>query len=144
MGPVTTKGIGAWNHGGGSCQLSLSYNNGTSFHVIESIEGGCTLQFKYDFTMPKDVANGDALFAWSWFNLEGDPQMYMNCADVTISGGSGTATAFESAYPGIFVANTNNGCSTVELQDTVFAKPGKQILYGGNVTSSSSPVPNCA
>lgn len=94
--------------------------------------------------MPKDVANGNALFAWSWFNLEGDAQMYMNCADVTISGGSGTAAAFEATYPDMFVANVNNGCSTVELQETVFAEPGNQVEYGGNVTSASTPIPNCS
>lgn len=123
--------------------MSLSYNNGRSFHVIMSIQGGCPLQYKYDFTMPKDVANGNVLFAWSWFNLEGEPQMYMNCADAIISGGSGTAATFESAYPDMFVANVNNNCSTVELQETVFAKPGKQVIYDGNVTSSSPPIPNC-
>ncbi|KAH8703317.1 putative endoglucanase [Talaromyces proteolyticus] len=135
---------GSATHGGGSCQLSLSYDNGTSFHVIESIEGGCPLQSKYDFTMPDDVANGDALFAWTWFNFEGNREMYMNCVDITISGGSGTAGAFESAYPAIFVANVNNGCSTVEQQEVVFANPGKQVLYGGSVTSSSSPFPSCS
>jgi hypothetical protein len=144
MGPVTTKGLGAWNHGGGSCQLSLSYNNGKSFHVIESMVGGCPMQWKYDFTLPKDVANGDVLLGWSWFNLEGEPQMYMNCADVTITGGSATAAAFEFAYPEIFVANVNNGCSTEELQETVFPKPGKQVQYGGNLTRFSPPIQNCS
>lgn len=102
------------------------------------------MQWKYDFTMPKDVANGDVLFAWSWFNLEGEPQMYMNCADVTITGGSATPAAFELAHPEIFVANVNNGCSTVQLQETVFPTPGKQVQYGGNITRFSSPIPNCS
>lgn len=109
-----------------------------------SIQGGCPLEYKYDFTMPEDVADGNVVFAWSWFNLVGDSQMYMNCADALISGGSGTVASFESSYPDMFVANVNNGCLTVELQETVFAKPGKQVIYGGNVTSSSPVVPNCA
>lgn len=98
----------------------------------------------YDFNMPSDVANGDALFAWTWFNYEGNREMYMNCADVTITGGSGTADSFESAYPPMFVANVGNGCQTVEDQETVFAQPGNQVIYGGAVTSSSAPFPSCA
>lgn len=108
------------------------------------MEGGCPLQSTYDFTMPADVANGDALFAWTWFNLEGNREMYMNCVDITIDGGSGSADAFESAYPAIWVANVNNGCSTVEQQETVFPNPGNQVLYGGSVTSSSAPFPSCS
>ncbi|OKL62157.1 hypothetical protein UA08_02389 [Talaromyces atroroseus] len=135
---------GSATHGGGSCQLSLSYDNGTSFHVIESMEGGCPLESSYDFNMPSDVANGDALFAWTWFNYEGNREMYMNCADVTISGGQGTADSFESAYPEIFVANVGNGCQTIEMQETVFAHPGNQVIYGSGVTSSSPPSPSCA
>ena len=131
-------------HGGWSCQLSLSYDNGTSFHVIESIEGGCPLESSYDFTMPNDVANGDALFAWTWFNFEGNREMYMNCADVTITGGKGSADSFESAHPAIFVANIGNGCKTVEEQETVFAQPGDQVIYGDGVSSSSPPFPSCS
>ena len=135
---------GTATHGGGSCQLSLSYDNGGSFYVIESMMGGCPLTTTYDFKIPSDVANGNALFAWTWFNLVGNREMYMNCADVTISGGSSSVSAFESAYPKIFVANVANGCSTVENQQTVFAHPGNQVIYSAGVTSSSPPFPVCS
>lgn len=104
--------------------------------------GGCPLTSKYDFTLPADVANGKALLAWSWFNLIGNREMYMNCADVEISGGSGDAGSFGSAYPDMFVANVNNGCKTAEGKQTIFKNPGKQVIYDG-VSKSDPPFPNC-
>ncbi|XHG06336.1 hypothetical protein AWENTII_009541 [Aspergillus wentii] len=135
---------GSATHGGGSCQLSLSYDNGETFKVIQSMEGGCPLESTYDFRMPGDVADGHALFAWSWFNLEGNREMYMNCADVIISGGNGSTSAFEKKYPDMFVANVDNGCSTVEEKQTVFANPGNQVIYGDGVTASSATFPDCS
>lgn len=135
---------GSATHGGGSCQLSLSYDKGTTFKVIQSMQGGCPLQSKYNFNVPKDVADGNAILAWSWFNLIGNREMYMNCADVSISGGTGTMGAFENKYPDMFVANVGNNCSTVENQQTVFANPGAQVIYGAGVASSSPPFPDCS
>ncbi|KAB8228256.1 hypothetical protein ETB97_001939 [Aspergillus alliaceus] len=135
---------GSARHGGGSCQLSLSYDDGKTFKVIDSMVGGCPLESKYDFQMPSDVANGQALFAWSWFNLVGNREMYMNCADVVISGASGSTDTFERNYPDMFVANVGNGCSTVEGKHTVFANPGKQVTYAGGVDASAPPFPKCS
>lgn len=137
---------GSATHGGGSCQLSLSYDNGENFYVIQSMEGGCPLTTKYDFQMPSDVANGKALFAWTWFNLQGNREMYMNCADVEITGGSGTTDSVAASYPKIMVANVGaagNNCQTVENQQVVFRHPGKQVIYGAGVTSSSPVAPTC-
>ncbi|KAE8352710.1 hypothetical protein BDV28DRAFT_165364 [Aspergillus coremiiformis] len=134
---------GSATHNGGSCQLSLSYDEGKTFKVIQSMVGGCPLQSQYQFTVPSDAANGRALFVWTWFNLIGNREMYMNCADVTISGGSGNPNSFARDYPDMFVANVGNGCSTVELKHTVFARPGKQVIYSGGVDASMPPFPNC-
>jgi hypothetical protein len=134
---------GSATHGGGSCQLSLSYDNGQTFKVIQSMEGGCPLVSRYNFKIPSDVANGQALFAWTWYNLIGNRELYMNCADVVISGGTGSPSSFGRAYPDLFVANVGNGCSTVEGRETVFANPGKQVIYGGKVTPSSPAFPVC-
>jgi hypothetical protein len=75
-------------HGGGSCQLALTYDQGKTFKVIESIEGDCPIAKSYQFEVPSDAPSGNALFAWTWFNKVGNREMYMNCAMVTI-GGSG-------------------------------------------------------
>ncbi|KAA8649266.1 hypothetical protein EYZ11_005544 [Aspergillus tanneri] len=134
---------GSATHGGGSCQLSLSYDNGSTFKVIQSMMGGCPLTSEYNFKLPSDVASGKALFAWTWFNLIGNREMYMNCADIEITGGSGSSASFDAAYPEIFVANVNNGCQTVEGKQTVFAEPGQQVIYGAGVTEGDPPFPKC-
>ncbi|EED13456.1 extracellular protein, putative [Talaromyces stipitatus ATCC 10500] len=130
-------------HGGGSCQLSLSYDTGKTFTVIQSMEGGCPLTSNYSFTIPSDAPSGQALFAWSWFNKIGNREMYMNCAQVTIEGGSGKRshprdmmvsradTAFSSRPP-MFIANVNGpgGCTTIESQEVNFPEAGPDVVGG--------------
>ncbi|KAA8641514.1 hypothetical protein EYZ11_012652 [Aspergillus tanneri] len=135
---------GTVTHGGGSCQLSLSYDNGRTFKVIQSMIGGCPLQSKYGFQIPADAAKGQALFAWTWFNLQGNREMYMNCAVVEIDGGSGSIESFGQGYPDLFVANVGNNCHTVEGQQTIFPHPGKSVLYGAGLTGTEPPYPICA
>lgn len=130
-------------HSGGSCQLSLSYDNGTTFKVIKSMEGGCPLTSEYDFQIPNDAPSGDALFAWTWFNLEGNREMYMNCADVTVEGGSGSGDGSWDSLPDLFVANVGNGCSTVEGKHTVFADPGDDVVYDQGLGPDSPVFPKC-
>lgn len=66
-------------HGGGSCQLSLSYDMGKTWNVIWSWIGGCmadTSQFTQSFELPSEAPSGQALFAWGWFNQLGNREMY--------------------------------------------------------------------
>lgn len=77
---------GSATHDGGSCQLALTYDQGKSFKVIESMLGDCPIAKKYDFSIPSDAPDGEALLAWTWFNKVGNREMYMNCAMVTIGG----------------------------------------------------------
>lgn len=79
---------GSATHEGGSCQLSLTYDRGKTFKVIESMLGTCPIPKKYNFTVPSDAPSGQALLAWTWFNKIGNREMYMNCAMVTIGGSS--------------------------------------------------------
>ncbi|EED22716.1 conserved hypothetical protein [Talaromyces stipitatus ATCC 10500] len=125
---------GTATHGGGSCQLSLSYDTGKTFTVIQSLEGGY-------------APSGKALFAWSWFNKIGNREMYMNCAQVTIEGdlskvlnardtiASHTATPFSSRPP-MFIANVKGpgGCTTIEGQEVNFPFPGPDVV--GRVTGT--------
>ncbi|KAJ9486664.1 hypothetical protein VN97_g6664 [Penicillium thymicola] len=85
-------------HGGGSCQLALTYDQGKTFKVIESIEGDCPIDKKYKFDVPSDAPSGDALFAWTWFNKVGNREMYMNCAMVTIGGSSNRSATLDSEH----------------------------------------------
>ncbi|KAL4806744.1 hypothetical protein BDV18DRAFT_138146 [Aspergillus unguis] len=125
-------------HGGGSCQIALSYDKGESFHVIHSMLGGCPITKSYKFTVPADAPTGEALLSWSWFNKVGNREMYMNCAQVTIGSDSSArkaeflqmsqAQAF-SSLPPIFIANVNGPgqCTTIEGEEVNFPKPGPSV-----------------
>lgn len=121
-------------HMGGSCQASLSEDSGKSFRVMKSYIGGCPVPNKaFTFTVPKEAMSGPAVFAWTWFNNQGNREMYMNCASVTITdGGSGMG----GLYPYTFRANIGNGCSTEGGTDVVFPNPGKDVE---NVSTKTAP-----
>ncbi|KAJ5497510.1 hypothetical protein N7463_009497 [Penicillium fimorum] len=135
-------------HDGGSCQLALTYDQGKTFKVIESIEGDCPIAKKYQFEVPSDAPSGDALFAWTWFNKVGNREMYMNCAMITIGGSgkrsvtvnsadnnhandqTGDAKTGFSSLPDLFVANVNQAgkCVTIEGQSVHFPNPGPKLI----------------
>lgn len=139
-GAYTMSVMGTATHLGGSCQLSLSYDNGKTFRVIKSIIGNCPIAMKYDFVVPQDApAAKDALFAWTWFNYEGNREMYMNCARVAITNlkkrsrvevaarqvGDNTAALVQ--LPQNFVCNLANGCVTVAGVNVEFPNPGPSV-----------------
>ena len=150
--------VGGANHDGGSCQASLSYDGGKTFTVIGSVVGGCpgVTSSNFDFTVPSDAPSGAALFTWTWFNEVGNREMYMNCASVTIGGGSAkrdseeelaardSSTAFKSR-PSIFVANVGtagNGCSTTEETDVMFPNPGPDLVQNPGAKPAPPVCPN--
>jgi hypothetical protein len=139
-------------HGGGSCQLSLSYDNGATFKVIKSIIGNCPIKMSYDFTIPSYAPSGNAIFSWTWFNEIGNREMYQNCAWVTIQGSSAARrmkrqnqfTSMDS-LPNIWRANIAglNNCSTTEGVDPHFANLGPDVEYGpGKSVSDPVTLPN--
>ena len=140
---------GSATHGGGSCQLSLSYDNGATFRVIKSMIGGCPLASTYDFTIPSYAPSGNALLAWTWQNLEGNREFYMNCAEVNIIDSSSSSksrrnrrrqaySTFDS-LPYIWKANIPdvNDCTTTEEVNVVYPDPGPDVVYGDGLSSSS-------
>lgn len=136
---------GGANHGGGSCQASLSFDKGETWKVIHSYVGNCpgAGTTSYDFKVPADTPSGEAIFAWTWFNQIGNREMYMNCAAVTIGGGSSKKRASAlSSRPSMFVANVNNGCSTEEGSDLEFPDPGPDTSNDSSKTAP--PKGSCA
>ena len=73
--PISNTSItGGASHGGGSCQFSLSYDQGKTFKVVHSVIGGCPLKTNYDIKLPTGAPAGEALFAWTWISrLAGQP-----------------------------------------------------------------------
>ncbi|KAK2590802.1 hypothetical protein QQS21_011507 [Conoideocrella luteorostrata] len=144
---------GTASHGGGSCQASLSYDGGKTWKVIHSYIGGCPVSgtSSFSFALPSDAPTGDALFAWTWFNNIGNREMYMNCASITVAGSakkSRKARAASGAFssrPDMFVANINNGCSTVPDKDLLFPNPGPDVtnMKSTNTNIVGSTPENC-
>jgi hypothetical protein len=139
-------------HGGGSCQLAVTYETSTdrvrdpsNWHVIYSIEGGCPSNsagnlrnstyctspgqdecvHTWNVPLPKGLQSGQAVMSWTWFNAVGDREMYQNCAKVEITGGTGEEMG---SFPPIYVANIGSGdvCTAApEQTNLAFHDPGQ-------------------
>ncbi|TGO27433.1 hypothetical protein BPAE_0042g00460 [Botrytis paeoniae] len=144
-----TVGTGAI-HGGGSCQVALSYDSGKTFKVIHSYIGSCptAVSSSADFTVPADAPAGEAMFAWTWQNQIGNREFYMSCAAVTIEGTkarAAPAVAF-SARPDLFLVNLGNGCTSVEGKAVNYPNPGpdadvtRKTSDSGTFTGTCGPV----
>lgn len=146
-GTYELKFDGSATHAGGSCQVSLSYDQGATWKAFKSFIGGCVgIQpggsQAFQFTIPSGAPQGEALFGWTWFNHEGNREMYMNCAVVTI--GSSKKLAKRSlSGPDMFIANIGNGCSTAAGKDVYFPLPGSDVQFGGNAANQAAPIGNC-
>jgi hypothetical protein len=135
--PLTVQMEGSATHGGGSCQFSLSYDNGKTFGVIKSIVGGCPLSANYTVDIPADVPSGsNALLSWTWFNKVGNREMYQNCIAVDIAGKDGGSIEL----PKMFEANIGNGCTTVEGTEVDFANPKAMVTGCDNPITTSQKV----
>lgn len=73
------------------------------------VDKECTRQF--EIPIPKEMKNGPATFAWTWFNKHGNREMYMNCAPIIVTGGVEDGT-FVDSLPPIFRANYPGVCTT--------------------------------
>ena len=105
--------------------------------------GGCPLNSTYDFTIPTYAPAGQALFAWTWQNFEGNREYYMNCAAVEIARSPfrhrrQTYSGFDS-LPYIWKANLQgvNSCTTSANENPVYPHPGPDVEYGSGLTSAS-------
>ncbi|EMD89928.1 hypothetical protein COCC4DRAFT_185311 [Bipolaris maydis ATCC 48331] len=142
-------------HGGGSCQLSVSMDTeptaNSVFKVIKSMEGGCPGieggTNNYTFTLPDSIPNGKATFAWTWMSkLAGQPELYMNCAPIEVTGGANDKSGFD-ALPDMLVINLDKSCEQPSVAPTSAAgsQPSASPLppNGGGVfapgASSGSP-----
>ncbi|KAJ5216810.1 hypothetical protein N7468_009818 [Penicillium chermesinum] len=154
---------GSATHGGGSCQISLTTDRIPSkeskWMVIKSFEGGCPANvegnlaggatavhpFGLEFAIPRGIDPGNYTLAWTWFNRIGNREMYMNCAPITIIGGSTQGLPEElSSFPPMFIANIN-GCITAEGVDIRFPQPGNTVERKGEPGRLAPPnVPVCS
>ncbi|KAJ2893362.1 hypothetical protein MKZ38_008745 [Zalerion maritima] len=139
--------MGSAVHGGGSCQVSITYDESPTkqsvFKVIHSIEGGCPAKNtagnlspssntlidpdSYSFNVPDNIPAGKGVVAWTWFNRIGNREMYMTCAPVTLTGTGGSIDNY-NALPDIMVANIGEDlCEVGEGNDVAFPNPGDSV-----------------
>ncbi|KAH0343433.1 hypothetical protein KCU81_g5172, partial [Aureobasidium melanogenum] len=170
------KFTGTAVHGGGSCQLSVTYEypppaDKSKWKVIHSYIGSCPANAQgniaetgsdvdgrptgaqctgdnqseclkdFKFQIPEGMKNGNATLAWTWFNKIGNREMYMNCAPISITGGSDDDTFFNS-LPELYVANIPNECNFNSGSFVVgFPNPGKFVTYGEAATAGDLGCP---
>ncbi|KAL8851197.1 MAG: hypothetical protein Q9221_003828 [Calogaya cf. arnoldii] len=180
--PQQIELIGQAVHGGGSCQVALTKDakptKDSKWMVIHTVEGGCPAVAEGNqggddtatgnnipYKIPADFPPGEYVLAWTWFNRIGNREMYMNCAPVTVTGGSKKRYVDEAmfnetqefssdeifkrdnSYPDLFRANigqVGNGCITKETMDPVFPNPGQSIKKIGTLKASAETMTgNC-
>ncbi|KAL5622539.1 hypothetical protein FOBRF1_001789 [Fusarium oxysporum] len=82
----------------------------------------CTKQF--NIPIPKDMQNGPATFAWTWFNKIGNREMYMVCSPIEVGGGKDDSS-YVDTLPAIFRANIPGECTTGASGSVInFPEPG--------------------
>jgi hypothetical protein len=139
-------------HGGGSGQVSISYdtapNKNSQWKVIKSFIGGMPSRTAtanlagdmstmgddvYSFIVPKDIPAGPATLAWSWINKHGNREFYMSCGPIELTGSGGSKAAYD-ALPDMFIANIGPHCKIQAGTDVIFPNPGKNVEQhqGGN------------
>ncbi|KAK4196207.1 hypothetical protein QBC40DRAFT_10860 [Triangularia verruculosa] len=151
-------------HGGGSCQVSITYDNPPTpdsvWKVLHSIQGGCPARNEagnilpdnadlvgvdnYEYTIPADIPSGNATIAWTWVNKVGNREFYMNCAPVSIEGDGGSEDAL-AALPDMFTANIGGDCTTVgaDNKDILYPNPGNSVENNGPDADKVPPTGNC-
>ncbi|KAK3818340.1 MAG: hypothetical protein J3Q66DRAFT_439444 [Benniella sp.] len=77
-------------HGGGTCEFSLSYDGGKTYHLIGRYTRSCPdAYYEWPVRIRKNVPSctkkNQCLFVWSWV-ASIIPQYYHNCADMEIQG----------------------------------------------------------
>ncbi|MCJ1407452.1 hypothetical protein MMC19_001523 [Ptychographa xylographoides] len=172
----TLSFTGSAVHGGGSCQVALTTDlqptASTQWQVIYSIMGGCPANVPgnlpenangngastFQFSVPEGISPGQYTLAWTWFNKVGNREMYMNCAPVTVTGGSSkreipTVRGLDAppskpgltkrtTFPPMFLANMGNGCISTDSADLLFPDPGQYVQYAGIVPGAALTAPH--
>lgn len=144
---MTVQWEGSAVHGGGHCQLSVSYDGGNTFVVVDTVLGDCLISgMSRTFTLPSNLpAASSAIFAWSWLNRIGNREYYMNCADVRIV--SNTCGPFTG--PKLFVAQIKPPSSIIipewsldnDYRNVLLNNRPPVTVYGDNCGGAPPPAP---
>lgn len=147
---------GSASHGGGTCQIAVTLDKeptvSSIFKIIKVYEGGCPTSGDgndgsdndFLFTIPTGFPSGQASLAWVWYNKIGNREVYMNCAPITVTGGSESKDVFDS-LPNLYLINLPaTECGTQDTSDVVVPDPGKDVVTGALATFKSPTGSSCA
>ncbi|KAF9575999.1 hypothetical protein EC968_000559 [Mortierella alpina] len=158
----TQYSVGA-SHGGGHCQWALSYDDGKTWVVIETLIRNCLKNAGADYsvpvTIPANAPSGKATFMWLWNNAIGNRELYSNCADIEIQGrAGGQITGVEplianygpnSQYIGEFPGSQNDGSQHFAKRKPITVgaggnpPPTKPTENPTKPTENPKPTPSC-
>ncbi|KAI4728317.1 hypothetical protein E4T49_03964 [Aureobasidium sp. EXF-10728] len=136
--PQTMSWDGSASHGGGSCQVSVTLDRqptaDSTFKTIASFVGGCPIDdasggtHPFNYTIPSEVPNGKATLAWSWVSkLSGQPEFYMNCAPITVSGGAVDTKEFDQLEDMFRVNLPSSECGSQLSSNLEIPNPGRYV-----------------
>lgn len=146
---------GSASHGGGTCQLAVSLDTeptpNSTFKIIQVFEGGCPISsdgntgtHPFTFTIPEGFPNGVSTFAWYWNNRVGNRESYMNCAPISVSGGSDNLDYFDS-LPNLFLVNLpSSDCEAPDSTSVEIPNPGQFIMKDPQGSLSAPSGPKCS
>ncbi|KXT02786.1 hypothetical protein AC578_5401 [Pseudocercospora eumusae] len=147
----TLSFTGSATHGGGTCQLAVSLDTKPTkdsvFKIIQVYEGGCPSAVdgnaghgsNLQFSIPENFPNGQAALAWVWYNKIGNRELYMNCAPITVTGGSENKDFFNT-LPNLYLVNSpvDDTCTVPDSKDVVIPVPGKFVQSLGTATATAT------
>ncbi|KAI9713815.1 MAG: hypothetical protein M1820_000545 [Bogoriella megaspora] len=148
--------IGRAVHGGGSCQLAVTYDLKPTpqsiFKVVQSWIGGCPVEEgqSMKWNMPKGMPNGQASLSWTWNSQEaGAAELYMNCAPIEITGGSNDKNYYNS-LPDLSRVNipaAQQGdkppCRQIDNTNVDYPNPGPNAITLAKANIAAPTGPGC-
>ncbi|KAF2717723.1 lytic polysaccharide monooxygenase [Polychaeton citri CBS 116435] len=146
---------GSASHGGGTCQIAVTLDHEPDaksvWKIIQVFEGGCPIDadgnsgtHPFSFSIPEKFPNGRASLAWVWYNRIGNREIYMNCAPITVTGGSDDKSFFDT-LPNLYVINLpTSECSSQESVDQLIPFPGQFVMRENVQSIKAASGPQCA
>ncbi|KAG0318114.1 hypothetical protein BGZ99_005862 [Dissophora globulifera] len=130
-----TIDVGA-HHLGGSCQWSLSYDNGVTWVVIQdklltcmadAVDGSA---YSLPFKIPANAPSGNVIVNLMWNNNSGNREFYSTVADIIIQGTNG------GTLSGVAPLIANYGPSSPFIQELALANGD----YGQALFAARKPI----
>jgi cellulase len=99
-------------------------------------------------SIPTDLPNGDYLVRAEVIALHtamssGAAQFYMTCYQITVSGGTGTASPATVNFPGAYKASDPGILVNIHMPMTSYTVPGPAVYSGGKTKKAGSDCTGC-